>query len=295
MPQEDDNQQHPLYVVEMLKKWMKRKDKKMIDTILGRDEEGPQIFNDLEIVELNKRFGQCQVLKGINLKFNKGNLYCLLGHNGAGKSTFVNILTGIYSPSEGNIYWKGKDFRVLKKSEETKLNIGVCPSFDCLQENLTVYQHLKIICLIKQIPKINVEIDRIMALLSISEYRNFKTKQLSGGNKRKLTLAISLIGNPQVVFLDEPTSSIDPKSRKDIWEVLLKLKENKDMIMVLTTHHLEEAETLSDSISVLFQGQIIVQGSVNDIKKKFGVGYQIDIFPTSDKKSFQEEMHSFYQ
>lgn len=92
---------------------------------------------------------------------------------------------------------------------------------------------------------------------------------------------MSVMGNPQILFLDEPTSSVDPKSRKDIWNILEKLKNDKKMITILTTHHLEEAEFLSDDISVLQFGKIIVKGTVNDIVRKFGVGYQIEIFPDS--------------
>lgn len=115
---------------------------------------------------------------------------------------------------------------------------------------------------------------------------------MSGGNKRKLTLGIGLIGNPSLLFLDEPTSSVDPVSRKEIWKILLELKKSKKMITILTTHHLEEAEILSDKISVLHFGKIIVSGTVEKIKKEFGIGYEIDIF---DKKGSQEAIQNHYE
>lgn len=107
---------------------------------------------------------------------------------------------------------------------------------------------------IKNIKKAWVRIQEVMKLLNLTEYKNFETKKLSGGNKRKLTLAISILGKPDLLFLDEPTSSVDPASRKEIWNILEQLKKNKNMIIILTTHHLEEAELLSDHITILNRG-----------------------------------------
>lgn len=117
--------------------------------------------SDLEVVALEKKFGENKVLEDINLKFFKGNLYTLLGHNGAGKSTFINILTGLYKPTSGEILWKGKDFRKIKRDARSllDLDVGICPSFECLFENLTVYQHLKMISFIKNIDNKEVRID----------------------------------------------------------------------------------------------------------------------------------------
>ena len=134
-------------------------------------------------------------------------------------------------------------------------------------------------------------IDNVLSMLNIEEYRNFKVHKLSGGNKRKLSLAISIIGKPKFLFLDEPTSSLDPSSRKDIWNLILNLKEDREMISILTTHHLEEAEVLADNISILSFGEIKVTGSVEHIKKDFGVGFSIEIF----EKSFKDFDKQYYE
>ena len=289
-PSEDDHQKNPLFFLN----WFRRQNSVEIDVnrVLEREFE----YTDDEIRQedalcvknIKKCFGSYTVLKNINLKFCKGNIHSLLGHNGAGKSTFINILTGVYKPTEGSISYGKYNFRDLRKYSNNTLNIGMCPSFDILFNNLTVYNHLKIIGLIKNISNLENRITELMELLSITEYKNFAVSKLSGGNKRKLTLGISIIAKPDLLFLDEPTSAIDPISRKDIWDILLNLKRNRNMITLLTTHHLEEAEFLSDSINVLSFGEIIVTGKVDDIKNKFGVGYTLSI--TSKNKGYNEPL-----
>ena len=226
---------------------------------------------NLQIINLKKAFGNNKVLEGINMNFEKSKIYCLLGHNGAGKSTFINVLTGIEEKDSGEILWKDKEIDILSYN----INIGICASFDILYQNLTIYEHLKIICLIKNIPQKKEKIISLTKKLNLHQYLNFKVNQLSGGNKRKLSLAISLISEPDLLFLDEPTSAIDSQSRHEIWTILKNLKDKSNMITLLTTHHLEEAEFLADDISILARGNIIVQGSVIDIKNKFGIGYSI--------------------
>ena len=295
-PSEDDNQKNLLFFLDYFKSKFGRRELGDINRVLEKDMEttSQEKTGDLEVKNLHKYFGNYHVLKNINLSFKKGNMYSLLGHNGAGKSTFVNILTGIYRPSTGSLLWKNKDFRKMKRNAQKlfDFNIGICPSFDCLFENLTVYNHLKVIGLIKEIKNLEKRIKTVMRLLNITQYENFSVSKLSGGNKRKLSLGISLMSKPTILFLDEPTSSIDPVSRKEIWDILLSLKQNKEMITILTTHHLEEAEILSDSISVLSFGEIIVNGTVEEIKKKFGVGFQVEIFPDSELEDFKNDLET---
>lgn len=226
---------------------------------------------NLQIKNLKKSFGNNKVLKGITLNFEKSKIYCLLGHNGAGKSTFINVLTGIEEKDSGEILWKDKEFENLNKN----INIGICASYDILYHSLTIFEHLKIICLIKNIKKKNQKIFTLTKKLNLFKYINYKVNQLSGGNKRKLSLAISLISEPDLLFLDEPTSAIDSLSRQEIWGILKNFISKSNMIILLTTHHLEEAEYLADEIHILARGKIIVNGTVSDIKNKFGVGYSV--------------------
>lgn len=237
----------------------------------------------LAVFNLQKRFGKYQVLKGIDAVFQKGKVHSLLGHNGAGKSTFINMLTGIYQPSQGSIIYDNKNFRDIRKTDTKALNIGICPSYDIFSEELTVYNHLKIIAMIKRLNNVEFRINEIIDLLGISQYKNFAVSKLSGGTKRKVTIGIAIMSKPSLLFLDEPTSAIDPISRQEIWKVMLELKKNTDMVTILTTHHLEEAEVLSDSINVLGYGKLLVTGTVDDIKQKFGIGYTIAVNALGDK------------
>lgn len=279
-PSENDHQKSPLYFLDCI---LKRNGSasRELDEVLDADPElnqKSQMDDDaLTVIGLKKSFGSFVVLKGISAKFEKGRVHSLLGHNGAGKSTFINMLTGIYKPTEGQIFYGKQNFRDLRKYAASLLNIGICPAFDVFFPQLTVYNHLRIIGMIKNIRNLEVRISEVMSLLKLTEYRNFAVSKLSGGNKRKLTLGISIISRPTLLFLDEPTSAVDPVARKEIWQILLQLKQNKNMITLLTTHHLEEAEFLSDKINVLGFGEILVSGTVEDIKRKFGVGYTLNI------------------
>lgn len=295
VPSETDHQKSPFYFLD----WFRRRNHNQIQFHqLEENLLSPLSSNiretmskSLAVIGIKKSFGSYEVLKNINAVFEKGKVHSLLGHNGAGKSTFINLLTGVYKPSEGKILYDNKDFRELRKNTGSTLNIGICPSFDVFFPELTVYHHLKIIGLIKNLSNLENRVNEIMEMLNLTQYKNFMIKQLSGGNKRKLTLGISIISKPNLLFLDEPTSAVDPVSRQDIWKILLELKQNKDMVMILTTHHLEEAEILSDNINVLGYGEIIVSGSVEEIKRKFGVGYNISIIgddPSSNHNIFAE-------
>ena len=287
-PSENDHQKSPLYFLDFLIN-RNRNVAREVNEVLSNDPElHRQASSDeetLSVSGLGKSFGSYTVLKNINLKFEKGKVHSLLGHNGAGKSTIINILTGLYKPTTGNIFYGDQNFRDLRKSSSVSLNIGICPAFDVLFPTLTVYNHLKIIGLIKNVRNLEVRISEVMSLLKLTEYKNFTVNKLSGGNKRKLTLGISIMSKPKLLFLDEPTSAIDPVARKEIWQILLQLKQNKHMITLLTTHHLEEAEFLSDSINVLGFGEILVSGTVEDIKRKFGVGYTIMIINEINEKN----------
>jgi ABC-type multidrug transport system ATPase subunit len=227
-----------------------------------------------------KFFGNFKALNNVNIALKKGEITCLLGHNGAGKSTLINILTGFLHPSEGEILWNDEVMFGGKSqgiNELRQVGIGICTSKDILYESMTVYEHLKLASLVKGIPNATLEITEMMKMLNLSEYVDKKVGKLSGGCKRKLSIGIALIGDPKIVFLDEPTSALDPVSRREILDLLAKLKIKNDKIILLTTHHLEEAELLSDFVVVLSRGRTVESGSLLQLKKKFNVGNQIKL------------------
>lgn len=293
-PSESDHQKPLLFFLDFLKRKRAVGETGAEERLINEENENVADTTDaLAVFGLYKSFGKYEVLKGINAVFHKGKVHSLLGHNGAGKSTFINMLTGIYKPTKGQILYDNKDFREVRLYGSSELNIGICPSYDIFSESLTVYNHLKIIGLIKNIQNLELRINELIGQLGISQYRNYAVKKLSGGTKRKLTLGIAILSKPNLLFLDEPTSAIDPVSRQEIWKMLVELKRNPDMITLLTTHHLEEAEVLSDSINVLGYGKVLVSGTVENIKRQFGIGYNICIYAeTSDNQATFEAVQA---
>lgn len=235
----------------------------------------------LSVRKLFKSFGQNKVLIDINYFFTPGKLYTILGHNGAGKSTFINVLTGIYSPDRGIITYNGDSF--YDSFKDSKIRVGVCPSSDYLFENLTVYEHLRMAAMLKNLSDSSQKAIKIIKIFKIEEHAQKKAIELSGGTRRKLLLAMALIENPQVLFLDEPTTGLDPISRQDFWIFVEKMKkQSPNLITLLATHHLEEAERLSEEVLILAGGKIISSGSIDFVKSKFGAGITFSLFPKSN-------------
>ena len=181
----------------------------------------------LVLRNLWKYFANFPALSDVNIALKKGEITCLLGHNGAGKSTLINILTGSLFPSEGEILWNdrvvfgGKSQGV---NELRRVGIGICTSRDILYESMTVFEHLKLASFVKGLSDVHGGIEQMLKLLNLGDFKHVKVGKLSGGCRRKLSIGLALIGDPQIVFLDEPTSSLDPVSRKEILDLLVKLK-----------------------------------------------------------------------
>jgi ATP-binding cassette subfamily A (ABC1) protein 3 len=222
----------------------------------------------------------------INLNFLEGQVTALLGHNGAGKTTTINMLCGMLPPSSG-------DARVYGKSINTELDavrssLGVCPQHDILFDMLTVTEHLELYAHIKgadaeQIPGMVAE---IIAQVGLTEKAQQATLALSGGMKRKLSVGIALIGGSKVVFLDEPTSGMDPFSRRSTWEMLKQAK--KDRVIILTTHFMDEADQLGDRIAIMAHGEVKCCGSSLFLKSLYGVGYTFTVVKRPN--AFQVDM-----
>lgn len=283
---EDDHSKSPLFFLDYFRKKLHHE----LDFTQDSEETVDIDQNSLNVIGLSKKFGNFTALSNVNIKLEKGKIHCLLGHNGAGKSTFVNLLIGFYKATEGKMIYKNQNLCDLHKGESELVKFGICPPNDILFADLTVYQHLKMMCKIKNIRNIEAVILKTADDLGLSKFLDFRVKDLSGGNKRKLTIAFSIIGDPNIIFFDEPTSALDPVSRKDIWNILLRLKEQgSDKIILLTTHHLEEAERLADNIIFLASGTVKVTGSIKQLKKNFGLGYNIDVFLENDQDCLQKQ------
>lgn len=214
-----------------------------------------------------------------NLSFGleQGECFALLGVNGAGKSTTFKSLTAEVVPTKGKIQIAG--FDIQKDFEKARQMIGYCPQENLLFDTMTCVEHLKYYAQVKGIPKNYREpiIGEAIKNLGLNEHRDKLAKNLSGGNKRKLCVAIALLGNPSIILLDEPSAGMDPESRRFMWSVIGRIAQKKSSAVVLTTHSMEEAEALSTKMGILVKGGIFkCFGSAQHIKNKFGTGFVIE-------------------
>lgn len=173
-------------------------------------------------------------VKNLSLHVKQGEIFGLLGPNGAGKTTLISMITGVYPPTKGNAWVAG--FDILNDIESVHLNMGVCPQFDLLWPDLTVEEHLLFYARLKGVPpsEERLKVEHAMQEVFLFQKANYKTSQLSGGMKRRLSVAISLVGDPSIIFLDEPSTGLDPKNRRKLWDILSECKGKR--AMVLTTH-----------------------------------------------------------
>jgi len=229
----------------------------------------------LKVRGLVKRFGDKAAVNGTSLTMYKGQIFALLGHNGAGKTTTLSMLTGLLKPTAGRAEVFGLD--MFSEMAEVRKILGVCPQHDVLFRNLTPEEHLRLFAAFKgsEPGEIDAQVEQMLVDIDLVDQRNQEARTLSGGQKRKLSVAISMIGNSKVVMLDEPTSGMDTTARRRLWDML---KKNKgDKIVILTTHYMDEADILGDRIAIMSEGDVQCTGSSLFLKKRYGAGYNLVI------------------
>uniref|UniRef100_A0A673NJU8 ATP-binding cassette sub-family A member 3-like n=1 Tax=Sinocyclocheilus rhinocerous TaxID=307959 RepID=A0A673NJU8_9TELE len=216
-----------------------------------------------------------EAVRDLTLNMFEGQITVLLGHNGAGKTTTLSMLTGLFPPSSGRAYINGYD--ICQDMALIRRSLGLCPQHDVLFDNLTVREHLLFYTQLKGYPrkKIPDEVDRILRILNLEDKRHARSKTLSGGMKRKLSIGIALIGDSKVVMLDEPTSGMDPSARRATWDLLQ--GEKRGRTILLTTHFMDEADLLGDRIAIMASGELQCCGSSLFLKNKYGAGYHMVI------------------
>uniref|UniRef100_H3GIJ8 ABC transporter domain-containing protein n=1 Tax=Phytophthora ramorum TaxID=164328 RepID=H3GIJ8_PHYRM len=216
-------------------------------------------------------------LDDLCLSISKGECFGYLGINGAGKSTTMKVLTGEIAPTNGFVTLGGYD--LSRNRDKARRVVGYCPQFDSLHDLLTVEEQLELYARLKGIPSDRVKkaVDQKIEEVGLTEYRTKLTRGLSGGNKRKLSTAIALIGNPSIIFLDEPSTGVDPSSRRKMWDVIASVCASKESCVILTTHSMEECEALCTRVGILVSGQLKCLGSVEHLKQKFGRGYIVEV------------------
>lgn len=219
----------------------------------------------IKIDGITKRFGTKTAVNNLSLEIAEGELFSLLGVNGAGKTTLIKMLTCLLKPSEGEAYILGKS--VVSQSGEVKELINLSTQETAVAPNLTVRENLMMIAGIYGMDKetAKARTDEMIEKLSFGEYENQRAKTLSGGWQRKLSIAMALITQPKVLFLDEPTLGLDVLARRELWELVRSLK--GAMTIILTTHYMEEAESLSDRIGVMINSNLITVGTPEELMK----------------------------
>jgi ABC-2 type transport system ATP-binding protein len=214
----------------------------------------------IEVEKLTKSYGDLLAVNGISFTVRKGEVFALLGPNGAGKTTTVEIIDTIRTPTSGKVTLLGMD--VTKKKHDIVPRIGVLPqgfsSFDRITVRETLQYYSRLFCCT------NTDIDGLIELVNLKDKTKEQYRNLSGGLKQRLGIAIALVNDPEVVFLDEPTTGLDPRARREVWEVLLGLKK-KGKTVFLTTHYMEEAELLADTVAIISKGNVIAMGSPEEL------------------------------
>ena len=232
----------------------------------------------LIVKNISKTYQDFKAVKNFSCKFYKGQIFVLLGENGAGKTTLLSMISGKKTVDQGEIILDGID--LVKNRHYLYSNLGLCLQEDIFFNEMTVKEQLELICDIKLSGKKNSnknyhnESQNLISKLGLSEFENTKGENLSGGNLRKLCVAFALVGNSKLVILDEPTSGMDFKSKKQFWDFLKSVK--KDRIIILTTHSMEEAEYLGDSIGIMSEGELICKGSSSFLKNSYPCGFNIN-------------------
>jgi ATP-binding cassette subfamily A (ABC1) protein 3 len=214
----------------------------------------------------------------LSMFMHERQVTALLGHNGAGKSTTVHMLTGMLAPTSGTALVGGFDLRT--QLSDIRRLLGVCPQYNVLFDKLTVAEHLYFFCRLKGAVFDKQEAADLLAAMDITSKKNAKAGTLSGGMKRKLSVGVALIGNSQLVVLDEPTSGIDASARHEIWRLLQ--REKRQRTILLTTHYMEEADVLADRIAIMATGKIQCAGSPLFLKQRYGAGYHLTLMFDSE-------------
>jgi len=223
----------------------------------------------ISVKGLKKSFGDVHALDGVDIEVTRGTVYGLLGPNGAGKTTMVRILTTLLAPDEGTATVAGYD--VVKDAATLRSVIGLTGQYAAVDEHLTGRENLVLVGILNHLGKAKSRerAEELLALFDLTEAADRPAKTYSGGMRRRLDLGASLVARPQVLFLDEPTTGLDPRGRMQLWGIIRELVQ-EETTLLLTTQYLEEADVLSDQIAVLDGGHVIAEGTADELKSKVG-------------------------
>ncbi|NUR71469.1 MAG: ATP-binding cassette domain-containing protein [Hamadaea sp.] len=248
---------------------------------------------------LRKSYKDKVVLDGVDLHVRAGTIYALLGPNGAGKTTTVNVLTTLLTPDAGKVLVAGHD--VATETRAVRAAIGVTGQFASVDDLLTGEENLLLMADLLHLPKAEGRriAGRLLGRLDLAEAAGRPAASYSGGMRRKLDLAMTLVGRPRIIFLDEPTTGLDPRSRRTMWEIIQELVAD-GMTVFLTTQYLEEADQLADRVAVLDQGRLVAEGTAGELKRRmpgshvrlrFADRYELDVAAQVLRESTRDDEH----
>ncbi|WP_461244088.1 ABC transporter ATP-binding protein [Secundilactobacillus muriivasis] len=254
----------------------------------------------IDVTDVKKRFGKLEVLKGITLQAQQGEIFTLLGENGAGKSTLINILATLSRADAGTVSIMGLD--PVKNGNQVRQQITLNAQSMTVDEDFTGLDNLRLIATLRNVQDVSAAIEVVAAQLDLTTFLKRKVKTYSGGMKRRLDIAMSLLGNPQIVFLDEPTTGVDPKNRLALWQLIREMRDAGKTVF-LTTQYLDEADALSDHIAFIRDGRIVKYGTPAEIKQRVTESYTLTVAPsqraeavtalTAAKIAYTEQTGSF--
>lgn len=240
------------------------------------------INNIIEVKGLKKSYKNIEVLKGVDLAVAEGSIFALLGSNGAGKTTMIKIMATLLNSDCGSVIING--FDINNKSTDVRKSISLTGQFAAIDEILTGRENIEMIAELRHLKNPRKVADELINRFSMNEACDRRVSTYSGGMKRRIDIAMSLVGNPKIIFLDEPTTGLDPEARIEVWNIVKELKASGTTVF-LTTQYLEEAEQLSDKIAILHEGKIIAMDTLEGLKKLFPIakGEYIEKQPTLEE------------
>jgi ABC-2 type transport system ATP-binding protein len=236
----------------------------------------------IEVSHLKKVYGDLVAVDDISFSVRNGEIFAFLGPNGAGKTTTVEIIESIRKPTAGEVKISGKD--ISTSFNDVKEKIGILPQEFHSFERLTVRETLDYF---SKLYKKRTDIDEIIEAMDLRSHEKMLYRNLSGGLKQRVGVAISLVNDPEIIFLDEPTTGLDPKARREVWGVIAGLRD-KGKTVFLTTHYMEEAEFLADHIAIIHKGKIVAEGSLGELIDKYGSGSMLHIRKCNTKDAVEK-------
>ncbi len=256
---------------------------------MKKEESGALMESEIVIDNLTKKFETITAVNEFSLTIYKGELFGLLGPNGAGKTTIINVLCGLLPPTQGSVHVGGYD--IQKEPQKVKALTGVCPQDTAVFPYLTGRENVEFFGNLHSLPRetLSQNVGMLLEKMGLREDANRKVATYSGGMRRRVNLAMALVHDPHIAFLDEPTVAMDPQSRRAVWDFMRELK-MKNKTIILTTHSMEEAEELCERVGIIDYGKLIALGTPHQLNEKYSSKNLEEVFLRLTGRKIREEM-----